>query len=224
MADVPAPTFLAELAADDVDALHAAGARRTFASGELLCREGDVGSAVVVVLAGFVKLTKTALNGRETMLELRGPGEVLGEMSIVDGSPQSANAIALDDGEALTIDAARFETLRRERAAIANALLTVVVRRLRQASERQLELGTDDVISRVCRRLVELASAHGEVRADGTLVQLLSQQDLADWAGVSRDGVVRALHELRTAGLVESGRGRLLIKDLGAVTARAGLA
>jgi CRP/FNR family transcriptional regulator, cyclic AMP receptor protein len=103
-------------------------------------------------------------------------------------------------------------------------LLAVVVGRLRQASGRQLELGTDDVISRVCRRLVELASSHGEPLADGVLVRALSQQDLADWAGVSRDGVVRALHELREAGLVESGRGRVLIKNLAAVTERAGSA
>jgi CRP/FNR family transcriptional regulator, cyclic AMP receptor protein len=217
----PDATFLASLDAADVEALFASGTRRRFAMGELLCREGDAGSTVVVVLEGCVKLTKTALSGRETMLELRGPGEVLGEMSIVDRAPQSANAIALDDVEVLTMDAARFDTLRHERASIANALLAVVVRRLRQASGRQLELGTDDAISRVCRRLVELASAHGERRADGTLVRLLSQQDLADWAGVSRDGVVRALHELRTAGVIESGRGRLLIKDLAAVTARA---
>jgi CRP/FNR family cyclic AMP-dependent transcriptional regulator len=215
-------SFLAGLGADDADAMFAAGTRRAFATGELLCREGDVGSAILVVLSGYVKLTKTAISGRETMLELRGPGEVLGEMSVVDGAPQSANAVAIDEGEVLAVDAARFDALRRERAGIANALLGVVVGRLRQASGRQLELGTDDVISRVCRRLVELASSHGELLADGVLVRALSQQDLADWAGVSRDGVVRALHELREAGLVESGRGRVLIKNLGAVTERAG--
>jgi CRP-like cAMP-binding protein len=220
----PDSSFLAGLGRDDVDALFAAGARRIFASGELLCREGESGAAILVLLSGYVKLTKTALSGRETMLELRGPGDVLGEMSVVDGAPQSANAIALDDVEVLAIEASRFDGLRRERAAVANALLAVVVRRLRQASGRQLELGTDDVISRVCRRLVELAASHGDPAPDGVLVRALSQQDLADWAGVSRDGVVRALHELREAGLVESGRGRVLIKDLKAVTARAGSA
>ena len=195
---------------------------RRCAAGELLCREGETGTAILVLLSGYVKLTKTAMSGRETMLELRGPGDVLGEMSVVDGAPQSANAVAIDAVEVLAIEAGRFDELRHERAGVANALLAVVVGRLRQASGRQLELGTDDVISRVCRRLAELASTHGEPVADGVLVRALSQQDLADWAGVSRDGVVRALHELREAGLVESGRGRVLIKNLAAVTERAG--
>ena len=84
----PDSSFLAGLGRDDVDALFAAGARRIFASGELLCREGESGAAILVLLSGYVKLTKTALSGRETMLELRGPGDVLGEMSVVDGAPQ----------------------------------------------------------------------------------------------------------------------------------------
>jgi CRP-like cAMP-binding protein len=181
-------TFLADLGPDDVDALFACGNRRRFASGEFLCREGDAGDAIVVVLDGYVKLTKTALSGREAMLELRGPGEVLGEMSVVDGEPQSANAVALDDVEVLAIPADRFDRLRQTRVGVANALLGVVVRRLRQASGRQLELGTEDVLRRVCRRLVELATTHGEATRSGVLVRALSQQDLADWAGVSRDG------------------------------------
>jgi len=120
------------------------------------------------------------------------------------------------------LPASRFDELRHERAGIANALLAVVVRRLRQASGRQLELGTADSLGRVCRRLADLAASHGEPHPDGVLVRVLSQQELADWAGVSRDGVVRALHELRDAGIVDSGRGQVVIKDLAAVTERAG--
>jgi CRP-like cAMP-binding protein len=198
------------------------GVRRSVYAGELLCREGDAGTEVVILLSGYVKLTKTAASGRQTMLELRGPGDVLGDMSVVDGARQSANAIAMGRLEVCVLPATRFEELRHAHAGIANALLAVMVRRLRQASSRQLELGTADGLGRVCRRLVDLAASHGEPHPDGVLVQVLSQQELADWAGVSRDGVVRALHELRDAGLIDSGRGRILIKDLAAVTHRAG--
>ena len=219
---VQSQSFLEALEPSDVDALHAAGSRRAFDAGDLLCREGEAGAAILVLMSGHVKLTKTAVNGRATMLELRGPGDVLGDMSVLDGAPQSANAVALDRVEVLVVGAARFNELRAERASIANALLGVVVQRLRQASERQHELGTADVVARVCARLVELAETYGAPTADGVLVHLLSQQELADWAGVSRDGVVRALHELRDAGLLDSGRGKVLIKDLGGILERAG--
>src|SRR5262249_47259500 len=158
------------------------------------------GTQVLAMLAGYAKLTMTAINGRVTMLELRGPGDVLGEMAVIDGAPQSANAIAVGPVEVLLLAADRFDALRRERAGVANALLPVVVHRLRQASGRQHELGTADVIGRVCRRLAELAHPLGERSPDGVRVRALSQQELADWAGVSRDGVVRALHELRALG------------------------
>ena len=79
-------------------------------------------------------------------------------------------------------------------------------------------------MGRVCRRLAELAASHGEPDDDGVLIRAsLSQQDLADWSGVSRDGVVRTLHELRDLGVVDSGRGRILIRDLAAIRQRAGL-
>ena len=218
----PEASFLGECPPADVEQMFVVGVRRAVYAGELLCREGDPGTEVVILLSGYVKLTKTAENGRQTMLELRGPGDVLGDMSVVDGGPQSANAIAMGPLEVCVLAASRFDELRRAHVGIANALLAVVVRRLRQASTRQLELGTADSLGRVCRRLVDLAASHGEPHRDGVLVQVLSQQELADWAGVSRDGVVRALQYLRDAGFVDSGRGRIVIKDLAAVTDRAG--
>jgi CRP-like cAMP-binding protein len=79
-----------------------------------------------------------------------------------------------------------------------------------------------DVVARVCRRLVELAG-QGTIVDGGVVVRSeMSQQDLADWAGVSRDGVVRALHELRNLGWVETGRRRLIIRDLDAINRRGG--
>ena len=215
--------FLAALNDADRQKLFLEGVRRTWNPGEHLCREGDAGAAIMIVIDGYVKLDedRDQLDAKRCS-SCRGPGAVLGEMSVVDGGPQSANAIALGRVDALSIPASRFDALRRERASIANALLEVTVARLRQASARQLELGTVDVIGRVCRRLSELARTHGETTPEGVLVRALSQQELADWAGVSRDGVVRAMTELRREQLVESGRGRFLIRDLAAVTQRAG--
>jgi CRP-like cAMP-binding protein len=220
----PDDSFLGSLTPTDLEALLAAGTKRRYEPGELLCREGDAPAAVVVVLDGTVKLTKTSMNGREALLELRGRGDVLGDMSVVDSGPQSANAVAVGAVDALVIGARAFSDLRSAGAGIANALLRIVVGRLRQASDRQLELGTDDVVSRVSRRLVELSVRLGEDTPGGVLVRGgISQQDLADWSGVSRDGVVRTMQALRDAAIVESGRSQVLIKDLAGLRRKAGL-
>lgn len=223
MARYGSETFLGSLEQAEVDLLLGAGRIVWREPGEALCREGDAATAVFFVLAGSVKLCKVAESGREVVLELRGRGEVLGEMGVVDGAPRSASAIGLDRVEALVIESDRFRALLLERPALAHRLLEVVVARLRQASGRQLELGSVDVMGRVCTRLVELAASHGVAAADGIMVRAgISQQELADWAGTSRDGVVRVLRDLRELGLVESGRARILIRDLAALRERAG--
>jgi CRP/FNR family transcriptional regulator, cyclic AMP receptor protein len=220
----PSVSFLGALSAGDRDAIFAVGHSRTLRVGATLCREGDPPIGVHIILSGVVKLTKTATSGREALLELRGAGDVLGDMSVVDGERQSANAIAIGDVEVLAISTDEFETLLGTSPAIARSLLGVVVRRLRQASDRQLELGTTEIMGRVCGRLAELAAIRGEQVTGGVLIRgALSQQELADWSGASRDGVVRAFNELRDLGVIDSGRGRVLIRDLDAVRSRAGL-
>ena len=204
----PAASFLGGLGVADLEALRAASRVRRYRSGELVLREGDASRAVLAILTGTVKLTKTATSGREAVLELRGAGEVVGELGAIDGQTRSASAVALGEVEALVV--------------LAHQLLVTEVARLREAAGRQLELGTADVVGRVCRRLAELAASHGVPMDGGVLVRgAISQQDLADWSGISRDGVVRALGELRRLGWLDTGRQRVLIRDLDAITRRA---
>ena len=222
MTAFPPTSFLGELAAADLDALRAAARVHRYRSGELLLREGDAPNAVLAILTGTVKLIKTATSGREAVLELRGAGDVVGELGAIDGQTRSASVEALGEVEALVLPVERFNTLLRERVGFAHRLLVTEVARLREASGRQLELGTSDVVGRVCRRLAELATSHGVRVDDGVLIRdAISQQDLADWSGISRDGVVRALGELRRLGWVDTGRQRLLIRDLDAIYRRA---
>jgi CRP-like cAMP-binding protein len=222
MTAFPPASFLGALAPDDLDALRTAAALRRYRSGETLLREGDAPTVVLAIVSGTVKLTKTAMSGREIVLELRGAGEVVGELGAIDGHTRSATASALGEVEAMVVPVDRFNALLRERVGLAHRLLVTVVARVREAAGRQLELGTSDVVGRVCRRLGELAASHGVGVEDGVLVRgAISQQELADWSGISRDGVVRALHELRRLGWVDTGRQRLLIRDLDAVNRRA---
>jgi CRP-like cAMP-binding protein len=220
--DYPDDSFLAGLARVELSALWNTGRLVNITPGAAICREGEPSTSVFFVVRGSVKLSKVAVSGREVVLELRGPGDVLGEMGVIDGAPRSATAVALDPVELLTVRADRFRALLREQPAVATGLLEVLVHRLRQASARLLELGTADVMARVCTRLTELATTHGTPSGDAIVIEAgISQQAIADWCGTSRDGVVRALKDLRTAGLVESGRGRLLVRDAEAVRNRA---
>jgi CRP-like cAMP-binding protein len=213
--------FLGLLGEDDRGALLAEGRRSVHRPGEVILHEGSKPTTVAVVLEGTVKLVKLALGGREVVLELRGTGEVIGELGAIDDEPRSASVVALDDVVLFVLDADRFRHLLRERAGIGHAVIVTVTRRLREAAARQLEFGSSDGLRRVCRRVAELAASHGVETEDGVLIDhAMSQQELADWAGVSRDGVVRALTELRRMGWIETGRQRLVVRRLDDVRQR----
>jgi CRP/FNR family transcriptional regulator, cyclic AMP receptor protein len=218
----PPASFLGQLAEDDLASFLAAGRPATHAPGGLILHEGGNPAVVLTVLGGTVKLTKVSTTGREVVLELRGEGEIVGDLGVIDGRPRSAGVVALDAVEVHVVPALAFTELIGSHSGIAQALIATLVRRLRGAAGRQLELGSTDAVGRVCQRLVELAASHGEPTTDGVLVlDAMSQRELADWCGVSRDGVVRALTELRTNGWVETGRRRLLLRDLDKLRSRA---
>jgi CRP-like cAMP-binding protein len=221
--ELPPQSFLAQIPPLEREALRTAAIVRRLADGEHLMREGEAPASVGIVLRGVVKLTKTALTGRVVLLDLRGPGDVLGDLGAIDDRPRSASAVALGEVESLMVPVDQFRRLLVERPAISQALLVTLAQRLRDSSTRQLELGAIDVVGRVCQRVLELAASHGEATNDGVLIRdAISQQELAEWSGVSRDGVVRALQELRRAGAVETGRQRVLVRDLSLLRGRAG--
>jgi CRP/FNR family cyclic AMP-dependent transcriptional regulator len=218
-------SFLASLDAADLETVRSVAHVRSAHRGDTLLRESDPPSTVLMLIAGSVKLTKLAVSGREVVLGLRGPGDVVGELGALDGRPRSASVVAIGEVEALSLTTEAFDKLLRERAGFGRALQLTITARLRDASDRQLEHGTSDVMARVCKRLTELADSHGVAVDSGIMIaHAVSQQELAQWTGISRDGVVRALSDLRAADLVDTGRQRILIKNVSGVRSRAGCA
>lgn len=208
------PTFLDRLSPTGRVAVESAGTLRRHRRGAMIFREGESSSTVVVILEGSIKLTKVAMDGREVILDLRGAGDVLGELAALDAEPRSATGVFLTPGSLIQLSGDQFNTLVDEEPSVASATLRTVAHRLRSASNRQLEFGTSDSMTRVCGRLVELMEG-GAVAADGS-VQFkspLSQQELASWAGVSRDAVVRVLKTARDQGWLETGRQSFVVKS-----------
>lgn len=202
------------LDATDLGFLRERGSRRSLRAGSTLFTEGDEPHDLMVVESGCVKITTTAANGQELVLELVGAGELLGELSAIDGAPRSATAVALVDVELTMIPAERFLAFLQEHPATMGALLAVTIERLRAANRRQLEFTTSDAMGRVCARLDDLADRYGRTRGDAVLIELsITQTELAQWCGLSREAVVKALRKLRDLGWIDTSDGAIAIVD-----------
>src|SRR3954452_19075201 len=140
--------FLAELDPDERADLEALGTVRRYPRGEVLFHEGDDAGAVVVLLAGCVKAAQVR-DGREVILAFPGPGELLGELSAIDGHPRSGTVRAIDDVEALVIAGSAFRAFLERRPRIALTLLRSVAARLRESDRQLVDYAVNDVVVRV---------------------------------------------------------------------------
>jgi CRP/FNR family transcriptional regulator, cyclic AMP receptor protein len=209
--------FLAELAADERADLEQLGAVRRYRRGDVLFHQGDDAGAVVVLRDGHVKATMLN-DGREVILAFPGPGELLGELSAVDGQPRSATVRAVDEVEALVIPGSAFRAFLERRPRIALVLLRGVAERLRAADRQRVDYAVNDVVVRVAGRLVELCDRFG--CEDGAAIDIglsITQDELAAWAGASREAVAKAMALLRTLGWVQTERRRIVVLDLPAL-------
>lgn len=217
-------TFLDALSEEEATDLHAAGRRCSYGAAVTIVHEGDDAGPVVVLLEGRAKVTTSAAVGREAIIAVRGPGDLIGELSAIDNSPRSASVTTLEPVEALLLPGSGFAALLESRPRIALVILRTVAGRLRDADTSQAQLGTHDVVARVSQRVIELADRFGE-EDDGRIdIALpLSQEELAAWAGASREAVSKALQQLRSLGIVETGRRHLTVLDPDALRSRAAL-
>ena len=194
------------------DAVLAQASVRRVVRGAVLLRRGDPASVAFVVIAGRVRIGLTAEDGREVTIGMLGPGEVIGEMSMLDGGEVSADATAIEDGTLLVIERARFLRLLRENADLCLRLMAVLCGRLRQANATLEEMALLDLPTRLGRVLLRLGREWGNRTPRGLRIEVkLSQKDLATLVGASREKVNRQLREWEEAGAVEKDLGRLVI-------------
>jgi CRP/FNR family transcriptional regulator, cyclic AMP receptor protein len=215
--------FLDGLCAASVDALTSLGRGRKYPRGSLIFAEGDAAAEVLIITSGSVKVLVTSMNGREVVLEVMDEGDILGELSAIDAGERSATAIALTNVDVLAIAQAAFLERVTADADLSLRLLCVLADRVRGASRRQLEFGSNDALGRLCQRLMELVRRSGEHGHHGpiTVTVPMSQQDLAAWAGLSREAIVKGIHTLRRLGWVEMTGRSVTIVDLDAISRRA---
>jgi len=175
---------------------------------------GQVPSEVLLLLGGWVKVSATTPAGRTVLLALRGPGDLVGELSALDEEPRSASIVAIEPVQALVMTHDRFRALLRERPDTAVALMRVLSARLRDADAKRIQMATHTIVGRVAFCLLELCERFG--RHDHGAVEItlpLSQEELASWAGASLESVARALQQMRSLGWIETRRRAIRVLD-----------
>ncbi|HEY3728140.1 MAG TPA: Crp/Fnr family transcriptional regulator [Solirubrobacteraceae bacterium] len=189
------------------------GTLRRFPRGQALFVEGDRSDRVFMIVRGSAIVFCTVPAGRDVVLAVRGPGEVLGDLSALDDRPRFATAVALDEVEAMVAPRTSLVRSLDDPGAV-KELVQTLVDRLREADRRGVEFASRDTLGRVATRLLELADRFGVGTAEGTVVDLpLSQDQLASWCAASRESTVKALGTLRSLGCIATARRRVVVLD-----------
>lgn len=207
--------FIERLRADELAALRSHAVTRQFPRGATVMHQAEVPGRVMVIERGYAKVTTLSDDGKEIVLAFRGPGDLLGELSALDGQPRSATVRALDSVEALALATSDFDAFLEQHPRVALEILRLVIARLREADRQQFEFAAYQTLGRVARRLVELAERFGEPCDSGTRIALrISQEELAGWSGASREATSKALHDLRAMHLIETERRNITIRSV----------
>lgn len=178
----------------------------------VLVHQNEPSTHVMIILAGWTKVTRSAANGYEALLALRGPGDVVGEASAVSGRPRSAMVTAIGKVEAVAIERDGFLGHLAEYPESALQLLGLIGDRTRASDRRRVDQGALGIRERLSLLLLELSRTHGVEDAEGVrLTTGLSQHELAGAVGSSREAVARLLKELRERDIVRTSRRGMVI-------------
>lgn len=211
-------SLFADLGEEDVRSIAQLAALRRYRAKETVVRQQDPGGELFAILEGHAKVVTSDAEGRDTALDIMGPGEVFGEIALLDGAPRSATIITLSDCEMLTLRQEHFEAFLEEHPRAAINLLRTTVRRLRRLTQRAEDIAFLNVSARLARRIVRLADEHGRSETDGVRVLIrLSQQEIGDLIGATRESANKHIRAWEQKGLVSQRSGFLVIHDLQAM-------
>jgi CRP/FNR family transcriptional regulator len=205
------PLF-AELSRPELERIADVAIPRSFPRGVRVFHEGDHSDACYVVRSGDLRVTREHSDGRAIALATLGPGDIFGELAMIDGGTRSASVETLSESELLGLPATDVRRVIADHGDIAAKLIVAITRRLRETNERVARQSFQTVPSRVAGVLSQLiAEEASEERPEITV--RMTQADLAQLAGTSRESVSRFLATLERAGVVAVGRGRVTVLE-----------
>lgn len=205
------------LGSDDLARVAAVAVPRRFAADQIIFREGDASDTCYIVRSGHARAVREHADGRTITLAHFGPGDFFGELAMFDSERRSATLESLDQLEAVAITGDDMRRLLREHPDISMKLVMALGRRLREANERLSRQSFQTVQSRVATVLSQLVTrARDETPtngAEGDVLLVITQSDIAQLAGSSRESASRFLAVLERAGVVTQGRGKITVHD-----------
>ncbi|MBO3745831.1 Crp/Fnr family transcriptional regulator [Streptosporangiaceae bacterium NEAU-GS5] len=209
-----APLFAA-LDRESAAALRTSVSEIELSKGQVLFSEDQTGDRLYVVLEGKIKLARTSLDGRENLLSVLGPGEMFGELSLFDPRPRTASAIALTDVRLAGLGHDDLRPWLTGRPEVALHLLRALAQRLRRTNDVLADLVFTDVPGRVAKQLLDLADRFGQKTDEGIRVHHdLTQEELAQLVGASRETVNKALADFAQRGWLRIEAKAVVIMDM----------
>jgi CRP/FNR family transcriptional regulator, cyclic AMP receptor protein len=207
--------LLGKLSRDEIDTLlHFARVER-YPVGREIFAKGSPGQSMMAVLRGIVRISSLSLDGKEIVLRIVHPGEIFGEIAMIDGEERTGIATASEDCELLVLNRRDFMPILERHADICIILLRILCRRLRQTSEQVEDVLFRHLEWRIAKALLQLAETSGRRDPDGLSIDLhLSQRELANLVGGSRESVNKHLQILHRRGLIDLRKGSIVIRDL----------
>jgi len=202
-----------QLSPEELDPVASVAVPRSFPKGVRVLREGDATDACYIVRSGDLRVTREHPDGRAIALATLGPGDIFGELAMLDGGTRSASVETLSESELLALPASDMRRVVAEHGEIAAKLIVALTRRLRETNERVARQSFQTVPSRVAGVLLQLIAEEAAPEGRLGVTVRMNQADLAQLAGTSRESVSRFLATIERAGVVQVGRGRVTVVE-----------
>ena len=187
---------------------------RNYPKGSMIILEEEFGDTVFLVVKGTIKITRVNDEGKEVILSLMGVYEIFGEMSVIDGEARSANALAQENCELLTIKSNDFLNILKNNFKISYALMSQLAKRIRKSDQHIEALSLDDAEHRIGVSILNLAEEMGVIRKGKVTIENLPfQQDIANMSGTSRETVSRILKSFEDKSMLRKHGHTLVIPD-----------
>jgi len=206
--------LLRHLTPPELDQILAFARTRRYGTGEILFQKGDPGDGLLAILGGRIRISALSEDGREVVFNLLGPGDLFGEIALLDGKERTANATAVEPSELLVIGRSDFMPFIQSRPDLCTRLLAVLCERVRWVSDLYEDAVFLNLPARLAKRLLRLAATNGERTAAGTRITIkLSQQELGNYMGTTRESINKHLRAWQNDGIIAIERGHIVIRE-----------